>query len=94
MQCIFKNPTTGKLEVGFISKKSYTSKGRRWNVINEAGNVYNLLPCETDAPDAPGYVDLKLTEDLKSYVTTNLNLNNQGNYLDKKYIPHLKKVSV
>jgi hypothetical protein len=94
MQCIFKNPTTGKFEVGHIYKKKYTSKGKLLDVISEVGNVYTHLPIDPADKSVPGYVDTELSKTLMDYISTNLNLNNQANYKNKNFSPAIKKITV
>jgi hypothetical protein len=94
MKIIFKNPTTEKFEVGVIFKRVYGSKGKRYHVINEKGSVFLYLPAVDDnIGKVKGYIDFELTATCMPHITTNLNLENQGNYLDKNFIPAIKKFS-
>lgn len=82
MKVIFKNPAKGTLEVGFVVKKTYSSKGVRYTLINELGSIFSHLPAKDFFIKGVhrGYVDLELTETIIPHIKTNLNLNTQGNY--------------
>lgn len=93
MKVIFKNPVTGKFEVGIIYKKIYGSKGKRFHLLNEKGSCFTHLPSLEDCTSKDGgYVDFELTATCMPHISTNLNLENQANYADSSYLPPIRKL--
>lgn len=90
MKVIFKNPITGKFEVGLIFKKHFTNGTEKFDVISEKSSIFVALSKDRKKS---GYIDEILTEKIIYSIETNLSRETQGNYADS-YIPKILKFSV